>query len=368
MILNCKQLVIAEGCRGSLAEKIIAQYELRRDKQPQTYAIGIKEVWRINKAKHQAGHVMHTIGWPLDSRTYGGSFIYHWSEDLLSVGFVIGLDYKNPYLSPFDEMQRFKTHPKLKYLFEDGERISYGARALNEGGLQSLPQLDFPGGVIVGCSAGFLNVPKIKGSHLAMKSGMVAAEAIHRQLSGEETPVNYDDSIRTTWAWKELKQVRNIRPAFNKGLWFGMAYAAIDTYLLFGKAPWTFKHHHDHLCLEHKDQYTPINYPKADGQVTFDKISSVFLANTFHEESQPCHLILKEPQQAVEINLAKFDSPETRYCPAGVYEIVEENSTPRLQINFQNCIHCKTCDIKDPTQNITWTTPEGGGGPNYAEM
>lgn len=353
--------LFAEGARGSLSEHIIKKFDLRKDAQPQTYGIGLKEIWEVPPEKHVKGKITHSIGWPLDAGTYGGSFLYHLDNNMVSVGFVIGLDYKNPYLNTFEEFQRFKTHPKIRPLFEGGRRISYGARALNEGGWQSIPKLSFPGGKLIGCSAGFMNVPKIKGSHTAMKSGMLAAESIINST-------DYEENLRSSWIGQELHKVRNIRPSFQKGLYFGLAYSALDTYLLRGKAPWTFKHHKDNESLEEADKSTKINYPKPDGKVSFDKLSSVFISNTNHEENQPCHLTLKDASVPVDINLKLYDAPEQRYCPAGVYEIVVENQIPRLQINAQNCVHCKTCDIKDPTQNIVWTTPEGGGGPNYPNM
>lgn len=355
------QTLFAEGVRGSLSEQIIKKYNLREGHEPQTYGIGLKEIWEVAPEKHELGKITHSIGWPMDSKTYGGSFIYHLENNMVSVGYVIGLDYENPHLSPFEEFQRFKTHPKVRSLFEGGRRISYGARALNEGGFQSIPKLSFPGGKLIGCSAGFINVPKIKGSHTAMKSGMLAAESI---VNGTD----YDQELRNSWVGKELKKVRNIRPAFQKGLYFGLLYSAFDTYILRGCAPWTFKHHQDHECLARADKAPKINYPKADGKISFDRLSSVFISNTNHEENQPCHLKLKDDSVPVKHNLALYDAPEQRYCPAGVYEIVVENDEPQLQINAQNCVHCKTCDIKDPTQNIVWTTPEGGGGPNYPNM
>ncbi len=370
MELRAKQTVFAEGCHGSLTKRLFNRYDLRADAQPQTYGLGIKELWEIDPAKHKAGTVMHTLGWPLDSKTYGGSFLYFLENNQVAVGFVIGLDYENPYLSPYDEFQRFKTHPALKDIFAGGRRISYGARALNEGGLQALPKLTFPGGVIVGCAAGFLNVPKIKGNHTAMKSGMLAAEGIFEILNADDQheALTYPEKLKQSWVWEELYKARNIRPAFTRGLWFGLAYAALDTYILRGKAPWTLKTHADHCCLKHKDECDKIDYPKPDGVLTFDKLSSVYISNTNHEENQPCHLQLQNPNVAIDINLENYDAPEQRYCPAGVYEIVTEGGEPRLQINAQNCVHCKTCDIKDPTQNINWVPPEGGGGPNYPNM
>jgi len=367
MELHARQTIFAEGCRGSLTKELWAKYDLRKDCDPQTYGIGIKELWEIDPAKHQQGKIVHTTGWPLDSQTYGGSFLYHLEDNQVVVGFVIGLDYKNPHLSPFDEFQRFKTHPAIRPTFEGGRRIAYGARAISEGGFQSIPNLTFPGGLLVGDTAGFLNVPKIKGSHTAMKSGMVAAEAVAALLadgSGNEAHA-YPRELKQTWLWSELYKVRNIRPSFHKGFWAGIAYSALDTYLFQGKAPWTFKIHADHDQLGKAKDFPKIDYPKPDGVVSFDKLSSVFISNTNHEENQPAHLKLKDESVAIDVNLALYDAPEQRYCPAGVYEIVDG---PALRINAQNCVHCKTCDIKDPTQNITWTVPEGGGGPNYPNM
>jgi electron-transferring-flavoprotein dehydrogenase len=370
MELHAAYTLFAEGCRGSLTKQLIARYQLREGRDPQTYAIGIKELWEIPPARHRPGLVEHSVGWPLDRATYGGSFLYHWGENLVSYGFVVALDYANPFLSPFEEMQRLKTHPALRGHFEGGRRLSYGARALNEGGLQSIPKLTFPGGALIGCAAGFLNVPKIKGSHTAMKSGMLAAEAVAEALSGDRPaePSAYEAKLRASWVWEELAAARNIRPAFARlGLYGGLAYAGLDTYVLRGRAPWTLHHPHaDHESLTPAAQATPIAYPKPDGVLTFDRLSSVFISNTNHEENQPAHLRLTDPARAVAVNWTTYRSPETRYCPAGVYEIVgAETAAPRLQINAQNCVHCKSCDIKDPTQNITWVTPEGGGGPNY---
>jgi electron-transferring-flavoprotein dehydrogenase len=313
--------------------------------------------------------VEHTVGWPLDAKTYGGSFLYHFGENLIAYGFVVGLDYRNPWLSPFDEMQRLKTHPAVRPHFEGGRRISYGARALSEGGFQSIPKLIFPGGALIGDAAGFLNVPKIKGTHTAMKSGMLAAKAVAEALAGDRPAelAAYPEKLRASWLWYELQVVRNIRPAFAKyGLWRGLAYAALDTYALRGK-PWTLHiRHPDHETLLPADAAPKIEYPRPDGVLTFDRLSSVFISNTNHEEHQPAHLTLRDPAKAIEVNWNRYRSPETRYCPAAVYEIVgAEAGAPRLQINAQNCVHCKTCDIKDPLQNIDWVTPQGGGGPNY---
>jgi electron-transferring-flavoprotein dehydrogenase len=366
--LHAKETMFAEGCRGSLTKTLSERFKLREGVAPQTYGIGVKELWEVEPAKHQAGLVTHTIGWPLDNETYGGSFIYHLENNQVALGFVIGLDYRNPFLSPFEELQRFKTHPAIRPLFEGGRRISYGARAISEGGLQSLPRLTFPGGCLIGDAAGFLNVPKIKGSHTAMKSGMVAAEAVFARLGGDRG-ADYEKLIRKSWVWDELSRVRNIRPGFRFGLLGGLAYAALDSYLLRGKAPWTLRHHADHETLRPAAEAKRIEYPKPDGKLTFDRLSSVFISNTNHEENQPSHLRLKDPSKAIEVNYKIYDSPEQRYCPAGVYEIVRDaEERPRLQINAQNCVHCKTCDIKDPTQNINWVVPEGGGGPNYPNM
>jgi len=374
MDLLAKQTIFAEGCRGHLTKGLFDTFNLREGKDPQTFAIGIKELWDIEPEKSKPGTVWHSVGWPLSTDTYGGSFLYHLNGNQVAVGYVVGLDYSNPHLSPFEEFQRFKTHPAVRSVFEGGRRVSYGARALNEGGFQSIPKLTFPGGCLVGCTAGFLNVPKIKGTHTAMKSGMLAAEAVFDLLNDEAAtgtePVKYADKIEASWLWSELYKVRNIRPAFAKGLWMGMGYAALDTYLLRGRAPWTFHHHADHTSLKPAADAPKIDYPKPDNEVSFDRNSSVYLSGTNHEENQPVHLTLKDASVPIDHNLAIYDSPEQRYCPAGVYEIVrnEDGSDPRLQINAQNCVHCKTCDIKDPTQNIRWVTPEGGGGPNYPNM
>jgi len=371
MELRATYTIFAEGCRGSLAKRLIARFNLREGRAPQTYGIGVKELWEIPKERHRPGRVLHTIGWPLDRHTYGGSFLYHWGENLVSYGFVMGLDYRNPWLSPFEEMQRLKTHPAMRVNFEGGRRIAYGARAISEGGLQSLPKLTFPGGCLVGDAAGFLNVPKIKGTHTAMKSGMLAAEAVAEALAVPERraePASYEDRFRASWVATELRAVRNVRPGFAKfGMWGGLVNAALDTYVFRGKAPWTLGHPHpDHEGLLGAAAVRPIDYPKPDGALTFDRLSSVFLSNTNHEENQPAHLRLREAEKAITVNWEQYRSPETRYCPAGVYEIVgAEEGKPRLQINAQNCVHCKTCDIKDPTQNIDWVTPEGGGGPVY---
>ncbi|MCU0869263.1 MAG: electron transfer flavoprotein-ubiquinone oxidoreductase [Burkholderiales bacterium] len=374
MELRARQTIFAEGCRGSLTRTLFERFHLRDGVDPQTYGIGIKELWEIDPAKHRRGQITHTIGWPMDRETYGGSWTYHFGDNLVSVGFVIGLDYRNPWLSPFDEMQRFKTHPDVRGPFEGGRRIAYGARALSEGGFQSIPKLTFPGGLLIGDTAGFLNVPKIKGTHTAMKSGMVAAQACFEHLAGADADrpevTGYPEQLRRSWLWDELHAVRNIRPSFRWGLWGGMAYSAIDTVLFRGKAPWTMRHHADHEQLRPAAESPRIDYPKPDGVLSFDKLSSVFISNTNHEEDQRAHLTLADPAIPIRVNLAQYASPESRYCPAGVYEIVREadGTAPRLQINAQNCVHCKTCDIKDPQQNIRWVVPEGGGGPNYPGM
>ena len=374
--LRAKQTLLAEGCRGSLTKKLFDRFQLRQNADPQTFGIGLKELWEVPPESHKAGTVIHTIGWPLDRNTYGGSFLYHLENNQIAVGFVVGLDYKNPHLDPFKEFQRFKEHPSIRPIFEDGKRISFGARALNEGGFQSIPKLTFPGGALIGCTAGFMNVPKIKGSHTAMKSGMLAAEGVFTLLaksgspSGKLEPMEYEKSLKKSWIWSELYRVRNIRPAFRWGLWPALLYGVIDTYLFKGRTPWTYRHSPDHESLKRASDCKPINYPKPDGKISFDRLSSVFLSNTNHEENQPVHLKLEDPDAPIVINLPEYAAPEQRYCPAGVYEILHEDdgSNPRLQINAQNCVHCKTCDIKDPGQNIDWQPPEGGGGPNYPNM
>lgn len=372
MALKGKYTLFAEGCRGSLTRGLETKFNLRQNAQPQTYGIGIKELWEIKPENHKAGTVWHSVGWPMDMKTYGGSFLYHLENNQVAIGYVIGLDYENPYLTPFKEFQRFKNHPEVRKVLLGGKRIAYGARALNEGGYQSIPQLVFPGGATIGCAAGFLNVPKIKGTHTAMKSGMLAAESVADALlanRANDVLETYPEKIKASWIYPELKAVRNIRPAFRFGLLAGLVYSALDTFLLRGKAPWTFKHHADNTCLKPAKECTPIAYPAPDNEVSFDLLSSVFISNTNHEEDQPAHLTLKDAAVPVSYNLELYDGPEQRYCPAGVYEFVKgENGAPRLQINAQNCVHCKTCDIKDPSQNIVWVTPEGGGGPNYPNM
>ncbi|MCH7554456.1 MAG: electron transfer flavoprotein-ubiquinone oxidoreductase [Proteobacteria bacterium] len=369
--LIARYTLFAEGCRGSLTKQLFERFDLRRGVDPQTFGIGIKELWEVSPDRHRPGRIVHSVGWPLDSSTYGGSFLYHLEDNQVAVGFVIGLDYENPHLSPFDEFQRFKTHPAIRPTFAGGRRIAYGARAINEGGLQSIPKLVFPGGALIGCTAGFLNVPKIKGTHTAMKSGMLAADAVMDALGGDGAKDldSYPEALARSWIHDELHKVRNIRPSFHYGLWAGIAYSGVDTYLLRGRAPWTFHHRPDHEGLKDKSAARPIDYPKPDGEVSFDKNSSVYLSGVMHEEDQPVHLKLADEAVAVEVNLARYGGPEARFCPAGVYEFVAAvGGGQRLQINAQNCVHCKTCDIKDPTQNITWTTPEGGGGPNYPNM
>jgi electron-transferring-flavoprotein dehydrogenase len=376
MELRAKYTFFAEGCRGSLTKTLFQRFGLRADCDPQTYGIGLKELWELDPEQHRQGLVMHTAGWPMDTKTWGGTFVYHLENNQASVGFVVGLDYRNPHLSPFEEFQRFKTHPAIRPMFEGGKRISYGARALNEGGVQSIPKLVFPGGAVLGCAAGFLNVPKIKGTHNAMKSGMLAAESAFQALQGGDQGYGvleaYPAAYERSWIHQELHRARNFRPAFAKlGLIGGMLYGGLDLKLLGGKAPWTLHNRHeDHTRLKPAAETAKIDYPKPDGQVSFDRLSSVFLSNTNHEEDQPVHLTLKDETVPIAHNLALYDAPEQRYCPAGVYEIVrkEDGSDPRLQINAQNCVHCKTCDIKDPSQNINWVTPEGGGGPNYPNM
>lgn len=369
MKLVARLTLFAEGCRGSLSKRLIKHYHLNKQCSPQSYGIGFKEIWQVEKS--DPGTVIHTLGWPLDNLTYGGSFVYHLENNQVGIGFVVGLDYQNPWLNPFSEFQRFKTHPFIKPLLEKGERISYGARALNEGGYQAIPRLAFPGGALIGDSAGFLNVAKIKGSHTAMKSGMLAAEASVELFTQNETHTlfHYQSAIKKSWLYQELYKVRNIRPAFHYGLTLGFIYSGIDQYIFRGHAPWTFSYRPDHKSLIMANKAKKIPYDKPDNKITFDKTSSVFLSGVFHEENQPGHLTLLDKTIAIEKNYDLFASPETRYCPAGVYEIVEdENNAPRLQINAQNCIHCKTCDIKDPYQNINWVPPEGGGGPNYSDM
>jgi len=376
MELLARYTLFAEGCRGSLTKGLEKRFNLREGRDPQTYGIGIKELWELDPAKHKPGTVLHTAGWPADDKTWGGSFIYHLEDNQAYVGYVIGLDYQNPHLSPFDEFQRFKTHPAIRPMLEGGRRISYGARALNEGGYQSVPQLAFPGGLLIGCAAGFLNVPKIKGSHTAMKSGMLAAESVMEALAaGDEgygALASYEEKYRASWVHEELYRARNFRPAAARwGNRLGFFYGGIDLKFFGGKLPWTLRHKHaDHETLKPASEMPRIDYPKPDGIITFDRLSSVYLSNTNHEEDQPVHLQLIDPSIPIEKNLPLYDEPAQRYCPAAVYEVVrdEDGANPRFVINAQNCVHCKTCDIKDPAQNINWVVPEGGGGPNYPNM
>ena len=373
MDLLAKYTLIAEGVRGSLAQSLMATFDLRADCDPQTYGLGFKEIWEIPADKHRPGLVLHGFGWPMDLETYGGGWMYHYGENLVSLGLVIGLDYKNPHRHLFEDFQKYKTNPVIREYLEGGRRISYGARAINEGGLQSIPKLTFPGGALIGCSAGFVNVPKIKGNHTAMKSGMLAAEAVFEAIAdgrAHDEPAAFTMKFEQSWMWKELHTVRNARPAYRWGLLGGTLYAGIDLWLR-GSLPWTLRHAHaDHETLRPAAASKPIDYPKPDGVITFDKLSSVFLTNTNHAEDQPCHLTLKDASTPIAHNLPLYDEPAQRYCPAGVYEVVREadGSNPRFVINAQNCIHCKTCDIKDPTQNIVWTVPEGSGGPVYGAM
>jgi electron-transferring-flavoprotein dehydrogenase len=372
MELHASYTFFAEGCRGQLGRQLEAKLGLRAGSDPQVYGIGLKELWEVKPDRHQPGLVVHTAGWPLDADTYGGSFMYHMGERLVAVGFVLGLGYSNPYLSPYEEFQRFKTHPAIRGFFEGGKRVCYGARAIASGGLQSLPKLVFPGGVLIGDEAGFLNASRIKGSHCAIKSALLAAEAAHEALSGGRAGdelTAYPRAFRSSWLYEELYRARNFKPWMAKGLYVGTLMFGIDQVLLRGKAPWTLHHHAaDHETLKGKDLATPIAYPKPDGVLTFDRLSSVFISNTNHSEDQPVHLTLKDPKIPVTVNLEQYAGPESRYCPAGVYEFVDLETKPRLQINAQNCVHCKTCDIKDPLQNIVWVAPEGGGGPNYVNM
>ena len=372
MELHAKYTFFAEGCRGHLGKSLQNRFKLKEGRDPQVYGIGLKELWEVKPDKHHPGLVVHTAGWPLDSDTYGGSFLYHMESNLVAVGFVVGLGYTNPYLSPFEEFQRYKTHAAIRSTFEGGKRIAYGARAITAGGLQSLPKLTFPGGVLIGDDAGFLNASRIKGSHAAIKSGMLAADCAFDALAAGRTfdeLSTYTQAFEQSWLHKELHTARNFKPWMSKGLYTGTLMVGIDQVVFGGRAPWTLHHQHaDHETLMKKTDVQPIQYAKPDGVLTFDRLSSVFISNTNHEEDQPAHLTLKDPQIPITVNLAQYDAPEQRYCPAGVYEIVQETSGPRLQINAQNCVHCKTCDIKDPTQNIEWVVPEGGGGPNYPNM
>ena len=368
-----KYTIFAEGCRGNLGEALMKQFDLRKDADPQKYGIGLKEIWEIDPQKHDEGLVVHTMGWPLDNKTEGGGFLYHAENNQVYLGFIVALNYTNPHLSPFHEFQRWKLHPKLRTYLEGGKRISYGARAVNKGGLQSLPKLSFPGGVLVGCDAGFLNGVKIKGAHTAIKTGTLAAESVYEALAnGDEYSelTSFENAVRKSWVHDELHRARNFGPALHKlGTFFGAAFTYIDQNIFRGKMPFTLRNvHADHDSLQKASQARPIEYPKPDGVVSFDRLSSVFLSSTNHEEDQPSHLVLKDESIPIDFNLPEYDEPAQRYCPAGVYEVVEENGRPRFQINAANCVHCKTCDIKDPQQNIVWVVPEGGGGPNYPGM
>lgn len=366
--------LIAEGTRGSLTRQLEAHFNLRQNASPQKYGLGFKEVWRVSAEQHKLGLVQHSLGWPLSADTGGGSFIYHYGEQLVSIGFVVHLDYANPHLSLFDEFQRFKTHPKIKALLQGGKRLSYGARAISEGGLQSLPNLIFPGGALIGCSAGMVNVPRIKGSHNAMKSGILVAEAVFEAFNGSKANLlsAYPEALKQSWIWQDLHAVRNVKPLLSRfGSWGGTLLGGIEMWLSAFKItmPWTLQHKKaDHDSLKPAAEMPVIHYPKPDGVFSFDKLNSINLSNIAHDANQPCHLTLIDANVPININLAKFDAPEQRYCPAGVYEIVQKDNAPQLQINAQNCIHCKTCDIKDPTQNIVWVPPEGGSGPVYTGM
>ena len=373
MELHAKYTFFAEGARGHLGKQLMTRFKLDEGRDPQSYGIGLKELWEIEPSKFNAGLVMHTAGWPLSSDTYGGSFLYHFEDNKVAVGFVVGLNYSNPWLSPFEEFQRYKTHPAIRSFLEGGRRVAYGARAITAGGFNALPRFVFPGGCLVGCEAGFLNASRIKGSHAAIKTGMLAAEAAFEALGAgrsHDELRGYADAFSESWLHDELYRARNFKPAMSKGLWLGTALVGIDQVLFRGRAPFTLHSRQpDHAYLKPADQCEPISYPKPDGKLSFDRLSSVFIASTNHEENQPSHLTLKDASVPVALNLARFAGPEARYCPAGVYEYVkDEHNADRLQINAQNCVHCKTCDIKDPTQNIVWVTPEGGGGPNYTNM
>lgn len=376
MALHARYTIFGEGARGHLGRQLIARYKLDEGKDPQAYGIGIKELWQIDPAKHEPGLVVHAAGWPLDNDTYGGAFLYHADGGKVAIGYVVGLDYKNPWLSPFEEFQRFKTHPSIRKHLEGGTRIGYGARAITAGGLMSLPKTVFPGGALVGCEAGYLNVSRIKGSHAAIKTGMLCADAAFDALAADrqhDELAAYPQAFEASWLFTELQQAKNFKQWFKKGQTVATLMTGIEQWLLpklgVRNPPWTLRHSTpDHACLEPAAKHTRIAYPKPDGVLTFDRLSSVFLSSTNHEENQPSHLTLKDASIPVQVNLAEYAGPEARYCPAGVYEFVGEADNARLQINAQNCVHCKTCDIKDPTQNIVWVTPQGGGGPNYSGM
>ena len=371
--LHAKVTVFAEGCRGHLGKQLINKFNLSENSDPQQYGIGLKEIWEVPEETHDEGMVLHSVGWPLENDTYGGSFVYHAENKQIYLGYVIGLDYSNPYLSPFEEFQRFKTHPAIKKMLSGGKRISYGARALIEGGLQSLPKMYMPGALLIGCDAGTLNMPKIKGSHTAMKSGILAAEAINEFISERVSDLSvYEEKFNSSWLYKELHAARNVKPFFTRfGTMLGVILAGIDQWLFWGKMPFTLSHKHaDHETLIKAKDAKKIEYPKPDGVLTFDRSSSVYLTGTYHTENQPVHLQLKDSELPISYTLNEYDEPSQRYCPVGVYEVHQdnENEKPRFVINSQNCIHCKTCDIKEPSQNINWVTPEGGGGPKYANM
>ncbi len=371
--LHAKVTVFAEGCRGHLGKQLIKKYELDKESDPQQYGIGLKEIWEVSDESHDEGLILHSAGWPLDNNTYGGSFVYHASNNQIYMGYVVGLDYKNPYLSPFEEFQRFKTHPSIKKMIEGGKRISYGARALIEGGIQSLPKMFMPGALLIGCDAGTLNMPKIKGSHTAMKSGIIGAEAIHEYFRDNLSSLdNFENKFTNSWVYKELHAARNVKPFITKfGLLIGTILTGIDQIIFRGKLPFTLNHAHaDHETLMPANRCKKIEYPKPDGKITFDRASSVFLTGTNHAENQPVHLVLEDKNLPIDYTLEKFDEPAQRYCPAGVYEVHKDDdgSNPKFVINSQNCIHCKTCDIKEPSQNINWITPEGSGGPKYSNM
>lgn len=372
--LTAPYTIFAEGVRGNLGEALVRKFDLRADADPQHYGIGLKEIWDIDPALHKEGLVVHTTGWPLDNHSEGGGFLYHAANNQVFLGLIIALDYKNPHLSPFEEFQRWKQHPKIRQYLEGGKRIAYGARAVNKGGLQSLPKLAFPGGMLVGCDAGFLNGVKIKGAHTAIKTGMLAAESVHKALSsGAEAAAelaDYEESVKASWVYKELHKGRNFGPAIAKlGTFWGAAFAFVDQNIFFGRLPFTLRNKVlDHESIVKAADAPVIEYPRPDGVISFDRLSSVFLSSTNHEEDQPSHLQLKDDAVPISFNLPNYDEPAQRYCPAGVYEVVEEGGSPVFQISAQNCVHCKTCDIKDPTQNIIWTVPEGGGGPNYSGM
>ena len=371
MELHAKVTVFAEGCRGHLGKHLINKYQLDQGKDSQQYGIGFKEIWEVSENQHQEGLVMHTAGWPLDNKTYGGSFVYHAEKKQIYIGYVIGLDYQNPHLSPFDEFQRFKTHPAIRKMLEGGKRVSYGAKAIIEGGIQSLPKMFMPGALLIGCNAGTLNLPKIKGSHTAMKSGIIAAETIVDYIKNNSDLSIFETKFKKSWAFKELHAARNVKPSFGWGLFLAILFTGLDQILFRGKLPFTLKHKHaDHETLKPASQMPKINYPNPDGKITFDKTSSVYLTGTNHTENQPVHLKLKDQELPIKYTLDKFDEPAQRYCPVGVYEVQrdQQNSNPKFVINSQNCIHCKTCDIKEPSQNITWVTPEGNGGPRYGNM